>query len=70
MSKKSNHTARRLKAALALRGLTLAGWARARGYPRVTVWNAVHGRRHGEKSRAIRSQLEPLILSNQNEKRK
>jgi gp16 family phage-associated protein len=50
----------RVKAGLALRGLTLAAWARENKYPMTTVWQAVHNTRNGSKAKLIRKQLESI----------
>jgi len=48
---------RAVKAALVLKGLNLAQWARNHGYPTTTVWQAVHGVRSGKISKEIRKAL-------------
>jgi hypothetical protein len=45
------------RAALILRGTTLADWARAEGYLPSTLHNAVSGRRAGLRSRMLRTKL-------------
>lgn len=42
-----------LRIAFLRRGETMAGWARARGCGRTTVYYAIYGKRRGKKSDAI-----------------
>jgi len=58
MSRNTTTISQRVKAGLALQGLTLAGWARRKQYPMTTVWQAVHKTRAGKTSKKILKELE------------
>ncbi|MEK9753256.1 MAG: hypothetical protein VW338_08610 [Rhodospirillaceae bacterium] len=51
-----------IRAALIANGSSLAQWADAKGYPRMTVYNAARGERRGPFTNRIRKQL--LRLAN------
>lgn len=53
--------ANRIRAALALRGLTFASWARRHGYSLPTVWTAAYRLRGGKVARKIQAELEQLL---------
>jgi gp16 family phage-associated protein len=60
MKRNATKISQSVKAGLALRGKTLAAWARENGYPMTTVHQAVHSTRNGETSKKIRKQLEAV----------
>lgn len=60
MSRNTTKISHRIKAGLALRGMTLASWARQKGYPMTTVWQAAHGTRDGRVAKKIKSELESI----------
>lgn len=50
-----------IRVGLINRGFTLASWARTKGYPVPTVYDAARGKRRGIKSTRIRKQLQAFI---------
>ena len=65
MSRKSITNVRKIKAGLALRGMTMSAWAAINGYSVNTVSQAINNKRNGKKSREIKEKLEkfkPLNL--------
>lgn len=60
MSRNTTKISQKVKAGLALRGKTLAGWAHEKQYPYSTVWQAVHETRSGPISKDILKKLEEL----------
>lgn len=60
MSRKSIVNVRKIKAGLALRGLTMSDWAEANGYPVNTVSQAINNKRNGKKSKEIKEKLEAI----------
>lgn len=51
----------RIRAALMLRGLHFARWAKLKGYSHSTVWTAAYQLRGGKLARKIHAELEQLI---------
>lgn len=52
---------RRVKAEFVLRGTTMREWAKKNGYPVATVSMALHGNRHGERSKEILQKLARMV---------
>jgi hypothetical protein len=58
MAQNTIKISQKIKAGLALQGLTLKDWAMGNGYPMTTVWQAVHEKRSGSTSQKILKKLE------------
>lgn len=51
---------RKVKAEFILRGTTMREWAKENGYAVATVSMALHGKRHGKRSKEILQKLSKL----------
>ncbi len=61
MRKNATYNYQRARARLIEKGTDVANWARLKGFPLMTVYDALKGKRNGPKAVKVRQKLEEFL---------